>query len=98
MIVLNPATLPDSPSFPNRWLFAGGGLGGGLALGIGLALWLELQDQSIRTEADVEAALELPLLAAIPWVGLQVAENGNNKLKFWSRNKSPEEQKETVEV
>ncbi len=98
MIVLNPATLPDSPSFPNRWLFAGGGLGGGLALGIGLALWLELRDQSIRTEADAEAALELPLLAAIPWVGLQVADNGNHKLKFWNRNKSPKEQKETVGV
>ena len=30
MRVLNPADLPDSPSFPNRLLFAGGGLAGGL--------------------------------------------------------------------
>jgi polysaccharide chain length determinant protein (PEP-CTERM system associated) len=98
MIILNPANLPDSPSFPNRWMFAGGGLAAGLALGIGLALWLELRDQSIRTEADAEAALELPLLAVVPWVGPVAAENGNHKLKFWSRKKSPDEQKETVGV
>src|SRR5437899_2369578 len=41
MRVLNAADLPESPSFPNRLLFAGGGLAGGLALGLGLALWLE---------------------------------------------------------
>jgi uncharacterized protein involved in exopolysaccharide biosynthesis len=98
MIILNPANLPDSPSFPNRLFFAGGGLGAGLALGIGLALWLELRDQSIRTEADAEAALELPLLASIPWVGPGLAENGNHKLKFWSRKKSPDEQKENETV
>jgi len=98
MIVLNPATLPDSPSFPSRWLFVGGGLGAGLALGIGLALWLELRDQSIRTEADAEAALDLPMLASLPWVGPEAADHGTHKLKFWNRNKSPEEQKETVEV
>ena len=68
-------------------LFAGGGLGAGLALGIGLALWLELRDQSIRTEADAEAALELPLLAAVPWVEREAAENGSKRLKFWNRNK-----------
>ena len=33
--VLDPANLPDKPSFPNRPLFAAGGLGGGLALGLG---------------------------------------------------------------
>jgi polysaccharide chain length determinant protein (PEP-CTERM system associated) len=98
MALLNPANLPDSPSFPNPWLFSGGGLGAGLALGIGLAMWLELRDQSIRTEADAEAALELPLLAAVPWVGIEAAENGNSKLRFWNRNKTPDEHNETVGV
>src|SRR3989454_9181741 len=42
MRLLNPANLTDTPSFPNRLLFTGGGLGMGLALGLGLALWLEL--------------------------------------------------------
>jgi polysaccharide chain length determinant protein (PEP-CTERM system associated) len=98
MFNLNPANLPDSPSFPNRWLFAGGGLGVGLALGLGLALWLELRDQSIRTEGDAEAALELPLLVSVPWVAALAPENGDRKLKFWNRNKSPDEHKDAVGV
>src|SRR4051794_40948734 len=63
------ADLPDSPSFPNRLLFAAGGLGGGLALGFGLGLWLELRDKSLRNESDVIAALDLPVLSQVPWVG-----------------------------
>ena len=61
-------------------------------------MWLELRDQSIRTEADAEAALELPMLVAVPWVGVVAPENGNSKLKFWNRNKTPDEHKETVGV
>ena len=34
MHILAAAGLPDSPSFPNRPLFAAGGLGAGLALGL----------------------------------------------------------------
>jgi polysaccharide chain length determinant protein (PEP-CTERM system associated) len=85
MFNLDPAYLPESPSFPNRWLFAGGGLAAGLAFGIGLTMWMELRDQSIRTEADAEAALDLPLLVAIPWVGGEAAKNANQGLKFWNR-------------
>jgi len=97
MHLLNPANVPDAPSFPNRLLFAGGGLGAGLAIGLGIALWLELRDKSIRTEADAEAALDLPMLVAIPWVGEAVKVNGNGG-KFWSRNKQPDEKKGTVAV
>src|SRR6266446_2081420 len=91
MALLDPATLPDSPSFPNRLLFAGGGLGAGLALGLGLALWLELRDKSIRTQADAEAALDLPMLVAVPWVVETVVTNGDGKGRFWNRKKQPEE-------
>ena len=96
MRLLNPANLPDLPSFPNRLLFAGGGLGAGLVLGVGLALWLELRDKSIRTQADAEAALELPMLVAVPWVVEAPAANGNGKGHFWNRKKQPEERKETA--
>ena len=96
MFPLNPANLPDSPSFPNRLLFAGGGLGAGLALGLSLAMWMEFRDKSIRTEADVEAVLELPMLVAVPWVGAPDA--GNKNGRFWKRSKKTEAQKETVAV
>jgi polysaccharide chain length determinant protein (PEP-CTERM system associated) len=98
MALLNPANLPDSPSFPNRLLFAGGGLGAGLVLGLGLALWLELRDKCIRTEADVEAALELPLLVAVPWVVETATTDGNGKGRFWNRKKQPDERKEPARV
>ena len=71
--VLDPANLPDKPSFPNRPLFAVGGLGGGLALGLGIALLLEMKDSSLKTERDVEFALRLPVLAMIPEIELAPA-------------------------
>jgi polysaccharide chain length determinant protein (PEP-CTERM system associated) len=64
--VLDPANLPDQPSFPNRPLFAAGGFAGGLALGLGLAFVLEMRDTSFRTERDIEFFLHLPVIAMIP--------------------------------
>jgi polysaccharide chain length determinant protein (PEP-CTERM system associated) len=64
--VLDPANLPDKPSFPDRPLFAMGGVGGGLALGLGIAFVLEMRDNSLKTERDVEFALRLPVLAMVP--------------------------------
>jgi len=102
MSVLIPADLPDSPSSPNRLLFSGGGLAGGLMLGLGLALWLEMRDTSLRSETDVVAALDLPVLSQVPWVGTAEEENGkkngNRKWKFGGKAKAAKEEKETVEV
>jgi len=64
--VLDPANLPNKPDFPDPLKFALGGLGGGLALGLGLAFLLEMRDTSLRTERDVEASLQLPVLAMVP--------------------------------
>jgi polysaccharide chain length determinant protein (PEP-CTERM system associated) len=89
MSILNPAGLPSDPSFPNRLFFAGGGLGAGLALGIGIAIWLELRDKSIRTEKDAAAAMDLPLLVSVPWVGdedAKAALNGGGRRGFWGRS------------
>lgn len=97
MRLLNPASLPDSPSFPNRLLFAGGGLGAGLVVGLGLALWLEMRDKSIRNEADVEASLQLPVLVSLPWVTEEEEKNGNGG--FWNKDKTgAESAKEKVGV
>jgi polysaccharide chain length determinant protein (PEP-CTERM system associated) len=64
--VLDPANLPDKPSFPNRPLFALGGLAGGLGLGLGIAFLLEMKDTSMRSERDIEFILRLPVLAMVP--------------------------------
>ncbi len=95
-----PATHPESPAFPNRPLFAAGGLGAGLGLGLIIAIWLEFSDKSIRTERDAAVAMDLPLLISVPWVGeSEFAGNGNGHVKrrFWGRSPSPEEH-EKVEV
>jgi polysaccharide chain length determinant protein (PEP-CTERM system associated) len=98
MALLIPSDLPDSPSFPNRLLFAGGGLGTGLVLGFGLAVWLELRERCIRTEADAEAAVGLPVLVTVPWVVQDVQQNGNGKGHFWSRKKKVEAKPEPARV
>jgi polysaccharide chain length determinant protein (PEP-CTERM system associated) len=97
MALLNPAGVPDAPSFPNRLFFAGGGLGAGLALGFGLALWLEFRDRCIRTESDAEAAVGLPMLVSIPWV-MEASSNGNGTGRFWKWKKKSEAKQETAKV
>jgi len=100
MRILNPATVPDSPSFPNRPLFAGGGLGAGLALGLVLAIWLELRDKSIRTEKDAAAAMDLPLLVSVPWVGgeeEEASDEAKRRRPFWGRPQIPKGE-EKIEV
>jgi len=100
MRLLNQASLPESPSFPNRWLFVGGGFAAGLFIGLGIAMWFEMRDKSIRTEQDVLAALDLPALVSVPWL---TEENGNGKNgnKRWGRSRTlteSDDRKETVRL
>jgi polysaccharide chain length determinant protein (PEP-CTERM system associated) len=64
----DPASLPLTPSFPNPFLFAAGGLGAGALLGLAIVVWLELRDQTIHNERDVQATLQLATFTAIPWM------------------------------
>lgn len=79
--VMDPPNLPERPTFPNRPLFAGGGLAAGLALGVGLALLLEALDKSLRSERDIEAVLEVPTLALVPFVHPPESKSG----RLWTR-------------
>jgi polysaccharide chain length determinant protein (PEP-CTERM system associated) len=98
MTVLQTAGAPEKPSFPNRLFFAAAGLAGGLGIGFLLGVWLEISDRSIRTERDAEAAMDLPLLISVPWLGddSEVSSNGNGQRKFWTRSQTPDQDK--VEV
>jgi uncharacterized protein involved in exopolysaccharide biosynthesis len=65
-VIMDPANLPERPSFPNRPLFALWGFGGGLGLGLSLAWLLEMRDKALRNEKDIEACLGLVTLARVP--------------------------------
>ena len=99
MHILVGAGLPESPSFPNRPLFAVGGLGAGLAFGLFIAIFLEFSDTSIRTEKDAAAVMDLPLLISVPWLGedgedATVNGNGNARRRFWGGGDEPASPKE----
>ncbi|MGC1414815.1 MAG: Wzz/FepE/Etk N-terminal domain-containing protein [Candidatus Acidiferrum sp.] len=64
--MLDPASLPEKPSFPKVPVFLGGGAGFGFALGLGILFLLAVSDKSLHTERDVEEYLKLPVLAAVP--------------------------------
>jgi capsular exopolysaccharide synthesis family protein len=66
--VISQATLPKSPSFPNKTMFLGAAVPGGLVLGLLLAMLSESLGKGFRTQEQVERILSLPVLAALPEV------------------------------
>jgi len=64
--VLDTATLPDSPSEPNRWLIVGAGVGLGMMMGLFLVALRELKDASLKNLKDVRACTNLPVLSSVP--------------------------------
>ena len=65
---VDSADTPPLPSRPRRNFNRAVGMAIGLALGIALALLLEAMDTNLKTMSEIEQALQLPLLAAIPAV------------------------------
>jgi polysaccharide chain length determinant protein (PEP-CTERM system associated) len=81
--VMDPANLPEKPTFPNRPLFALGGLGGGLGLGLCLAYLMEMRDKALYNDKDIKACLGLMTLARVPSLT-----EGQTKKRGW-RASSP---------
>lgn len=59
--VLTPANLPDASDFPDRVLFAVGGLGAGLMLGVGCALWLARKAKTEPHDVTAQGDSTMPL-------------------------------------
>lgn len=83
--VLDPPSMPETPSFPNRRLFTLGGFCAGLALGIGIVHLSEVRDKSIRTRQDVETYLGVQTLAVITHMG-----NGRKVRSLGNARRRPE--------
>jgi uncharacterized protein involved in exopolysaccharide biosynthesis len=64
--ILNPARAPKDPFWPDLRFFLLMGLAVGGGLGIALVLLLEVFDQSFKSEEQLAAAIDLPILAVIP--------------------------------
>lgn len=66
--VLDAAVTPTAPAAPNRPLLSLAGLFGGVLAGIALAALTEMNDESVRSEAEAARILRKPVLSNIPRV------------------------------
>jgi capsular exopolysaccharide synthesis family protein len=66
--IIDNADIPPFPSQPRTLVNPCAGFGIGLLIGLALALILEGLDTNLKTMTEIEQALQLPLLAAIPSV------------------------------
>src|SRR5664279_1422790 len=64
--IIDPPSMPEKASFPNRFKFSLAGLGAGLALAFVFGVGMEFVDDRIRSETDLISASTLPVLAEIP--------------------------------
>ncbi|MCC6340595.1 MAG: hypothetical protein IT166_00260 [Bryobacterales bacterium] len=64
--LLDPASIPQKPSEPNRAVIVGAGAGIGLVLGLLLGAGRELKDTSLKNLKDVRAYTQLNILGSIP--------------------------------
>jgi uncharacterized protein involved in exopolysaccharide biosynthesis len=88
--VMDAPNLPDQPTFPNRRLFAGGGLAFGLVLGLLFAALLEYRDTSIRNESDIWTFTKLPTLAVVSYISdLDYSRATQKRGKLFSRTAKP---------
>jgi polysaccharide chain length determinant protein (PEP-CTERM system associated) len=66
--ILDPARMPERPASPDRPRLYVIAILAALAIGVGLAAAAEYLDRTLRTEADVRAALNLMVIATVPYM------------------------------
>ena len=80
--VIDPASLPIKPSFPNRVTFSLAGAAAGLALGLVLVVCRELTDARVYTEEMVKSLANAPVLTSIPGLWT-IAEQRHQHRRAW---------------
>jgi polysaccharide chain length determinant protein (PEP-CTERM system associated) len=95
--IMDDANLPDAPTFPNRSMFAIGGLVLGLGFGVLLIAFLEFKDKSLRTERDVWTFTKLPTLATIALIH-ETKGKGKGSLKNLLKDDAPAANKSLANV
>ena len=78
--VLDPARLPERPFSPNRERLNLIGMAAGLAVGLALVALLEYRDRSFKTDDEIKAVLQLPVLAVVPLMRSEI-----EKRRRWRR-------------
>jgi len=84
--VLDPPSLPTSPSFPKMLNFAGGGFGGGGMLALVILYLLMAMDKTLHTEREVETYLKLPVLTSVPVLEALAGNSGLSKRPIAARD------------
>jgi succinoglycan biosynthesis transport protein ExoP len=64
--ILDPAFLPEKPSYPKRSAFVLVGILLGVLTGMAAAIGTEMLDQSIKSARELEALMPYPLFATFP--------------------------------
>ena len=85
--VVDPANLPEKPSYPDKMKFSGAGLCLGLALGGSLAFLIELSQKAIRNELDIEFYLKLPVIVSVPIIAAEEENSPSSGRGRWLRRK-----------
>lgn len=66
VVIISLAEPPEAPTYPKRSLNMAVSIAAGLLVGIGVAFLIEYLDTSVKTMADAETLLGLPVLTVIP--------------------------------
>jgi polysaccharide biosynthesis transport protein len=83
--VLDPPSLPVSPSFPNRLKFCLAGMAAGLAVGLVIAGGKEIHDDYLLSEAELSTMTSAPVLVTIPTIWIEeetIAIGKTRKLEY----------------
>ena len=80
--LVDPASMPSTPSWPNHILISLGGLAFGLALAAGITILLEVTGARIRQEKDLEGIVPVRVLVGIPHIST-VVEQERRMARRW---------------